>query len=242
MKTISCSILNLLLAFTAGAAVFDRPPGQGGGTVLVGNLTNSYVFGTGMSVSGGTNVNLNAALQTLSSNNGAGLTNLNVRHGRTLVVATNGNDAAAARDNIAVPFAAPAAATQAAQPGDTIHLGPGNFNAATNVSRADVNWHLDTGAILSATNWQRALIGDAGAALTNFIGGHGTLQAVYSDQATMRLGLVRLTNAGSFAHVQLRHLDYNGNSIIPGTNNNQGGPIFQSNGRLNIDAQSMRCC
>lgn len=197
MKTILCLILSL--AVTAGAAVFDRPPGiGGGGTVLVGNLTNSYVFSDDFVVTDGTNVALVAPLTGLANSNGAALTNLNLPVGRTLLVATNFNDATGARLNTARGFASFVHGVSNAFPGDVVRGAPGTYDPTRSILSNLVHLDLAPGTLIRSHN----TTGAAG-----FVGAFTDTNTGPVDIAVTGLGSISFSNALALAAVTAAAID-----------------------------------
>lgn len=123
--------------------------------------------------------------------------------GKTLWVATNGNDGTAIRGRLDKPFLTTASAKSAATNGDTIVYLPG-FYLATNVLKNGVNYFLYPGAVWTNLNSTTApathdMVNDKGGATTNSIGGFGEFWYLWETNQTSfsSLGGIVLTNPAS---------------------------------------------
>lgn len=133
--------------------------------------------------------------------------------GKTLLVGTNGNDAASTR---AIPmFRSPLVAASNALSGDTIIVYPGLYSVNTNILKNGVNWILNNGATLAcqyASNnfgYTPGLFDDRGiGAVTSTIGGFGAITFIgdhYSNSTC--LGAIVITNPASDVSFRLKSID-----------------------------------
>jgi hypothetical protein len=159
-----------------------------------------------------------------------------MRYGRSVWVATNGNNTLARREYIR-PFADPYAGGQAALPGDTVFVLPGDYNT-NNIAKNGINWHFFPGARVSWTDTNGAIapgiIDDRYVgAVTSTITGSGEfyVRAMSNEVENLNLhGTIVLTNPLSRLHLKCKRLD--------GTflNQNNAAILYAKNGNTFVEA------
>lgn len=134
--------------------------------------------------------------------------------GKSVWVATNGNNSTALRERMDRPFADPRAARAAATNGDTIFVLPGTHPNATNLLKNGVNWHRFPGARFEGVDvhgspgygiWDDRF---TGAVTSNITGGEDYMRAASNDTSNLSLwGTVVVTNPATELTIDSRRIE-----------------------------------
>jgi hypothetical protein len=128
-------------AFQAFGATGITPPEGTGGSPLVGG--NGITLSTNLGIItidavGGASTNGQPPSTSLSNLTANGF--LTISNANSIYVMKNGNDTTAVRGRLDKPYLTPVAASKVAVPKDTVFCFPGQYDFATNLFKAGVNW------------------------------------------------------------------------------------------------------